>query len=299
MLWPVQRMHLRQELANALLTNNVSDTAFSSEEKELLINILRFREVRVRDVMIPRAGIDAMEDTVTIGEAMIMLEKFGRSRMPIYSGTLDNPTGMIHIRDLMAYISRAAQDFKEDSVINLDKVNLSLKLAESGLIRNVLFVPPSMLASNLLRHMQVHRTQMALVIDEYGGTDGLASHEDIVEILIGDIEDEHDDRKVMISIISDNTFVVDARVELEELAEVIGSDFDVRKWLDDVDSLGGLIFSVLGRIPVRGEIVHAIPGFEFLILESDSRRVHRVRIRNIVDYKRKTKDIIEYVSDDE
>jgi CBS domain containing-hemolysin-like protein len=119
---------------------------------------------------------------------------------------------------------------------------------------------------------------MALVIDEYGGTDGLVSHEDIVEMVIGDVEDEHDDDEVMFSRSADDIFVADARVELEEIAEAIGPDFDIRDRVEDVDTLGGLIFSALGRIPVRGEVVQALPGFEFHILDADPRRIKRVRI---------------------
>jgi CBS domain containing-hemolysin-like protein len=126
--------------------------------------------------------------------------------------------------------------------------------------------------------MQAARTQMALVIDEYGGTDGLVSHEDIVEMVIGDVEDEHDDEEVMFSRAGDDIFIADARIELMEISKAIGSDFDVRDRLDDVDTLGGLIFSALGRIPVRGEVVQAVPGFEFQILDADPRRIKRVRI---------------------
>jgi len=119
---------------------------------------------------------------------------------------------------------------------------------------------------------------MALVIDEYGGTDGLASHEDIVEMVVGDIDDEHDDDEVMFKRVSEDVFVADARVELEEIAEAIGPDFDITEQVDEVDTLGGLIFSELGRIPVRGEVVQALPGFEFHILDADPRRIKRVRI---------------------
>jgi CBS domain containing-hemolysin-like protein len=151
-------------------------------------------------------------------------------------------------------------------------------VADAGIIRKILFVPPSMLASDLLRRMQVNRTQMALVIDEYGGTDGLASHEDIVEMVVGDIDDEHDDEEVMFKQVSEDMFIADARVELEEIAEAIGPDFDIAEQVDEVDTLGGLIFSALGRIPVRGEVVQALPGFEFHILDADPRRIKRVRI---------------------
>jgi CBS domain containing-hemolysin-like protein len=161
---------------------------------------------------------------------------------------------------------------------DLSRVDLQKTVAEAGIIRKILFVPPSMLAADLLRRMQVNRTQMALVIDEYGGTDGLASHEDIVEMVVGDIDDEHDDDEVMFRRVSEDIFVADARVEIEEIAEAIGPDFDVSEQVDEVDTLGGLIFSALGRIPVRGELVQALPGFEFQILDADPRRIKRVRI---------------------
>jgi CBS domain containing-hemolysin-like protein len=233
---------------------------------------------------------------------MILFEESGRSRMPVYADTLDDPRGMVHIRDLLSYIAKQARnkrrgptkaaaptiDVSPENIqkpvrtpkpnFDLARVDLQKTLAEAGIIRKILFVPPSMLASDLLRRMQVNRTQMALVIDEYGGTDGLASHEDIVEMVVGDIDDEHDDEEVMFKRISEDVFVADARVELEEIAEAIGPDFDISEQVDEVDTLGGLIFSALGRIPVRGEVVQALPDFEFHILEADPRRIKRVRI---------------------
>ncbi len=253
--------------------------------------------------MVPRADIEAIDITMTLGELLIHFEETGRSRMPVYSETLDDPRGFVHIRDLLSYLAKQARnkrktstaktvqvDVAPDAILkekparvprpafDLGRVDLSKTVAEAGLIRKVLFVPPSMLASDLLRTMQATRTQMALVIDEYGGTDGLVSHEDIVEMVIGDVDDEHDDEEVMFSRIGEDVWLADARVELEEIAEAIGPDFDVAEQLEDVDTLGGLIFSALGRIPVRGELVQAVPGFEFQILDADPRRIKRVRI---------------------
>ncbi|OAP41249.1 magnesium/cobalt efflux protein [Sinorhizobium glycinis] len=289
---------LREDLADALMTDADSNTAFSPEERAMLNNILRFREVRVEDVMVPRADIEAVDQSITLGELMVLFEESGRSRMPVYSDGLDDPRGMVHIRDLLAYVTRQARNRRRngkaqpaiaaDKVektprqpkpgFDLARVDLNKTLEEAGIIRQVLFVPPSMLASDLMQRMQAARIQMALVIDEYGGTDGLVSLEDIVEMVVGDIEDEHDDEEVMFARTSDDVFVADARVELEEIAEAIGPDFDVREQLEDVDTLGGLVFASLGRIPVRGEVVQAIPGFEFQILDADPRRVKRVRI---------------------
>jgi CBS domain containing-hemolysin-like protein len=283
-LRPQQGSRLREDLADALMTSDTGDDAFSPDERAMLHNILRFREVRVADV--------------------ILFEESGRSRMPVYADTLDDPRGMVHIRDLLSYVAKqarnkrrtgikakAAEPVVEIAPENLQKVSRSSKpnfdlarvdlqktLAEAGIIRKILFVPPSMLASDLLRRMQVNRTQMALVIDEYGGTDGLASHEDIVEMVVGDIDDEHDDDEVMFKRVSEDMFVADARVELEEIAAAIGPDFDIAEQVDEVDTLGGLIFSALGRIPVRGEVVQALPDFEFHILDADPRRIKRVRI---------------------
>lgn len=286
------------------MTGATDDDAFSPDERAMLHNILRFREVRVEDVMVPRADIEAVDQNITIGELMILFEESGRSRMPVYADTLDDPRGMVHIRDLLSYVAKQARNKRRGSNgktaaaaasasaaspaekpprsakpnFDLSRVDLQKTLAEAGIIRKILFVPPSMLASDLLRRMQVNRTQMALVIDEYGGTDGLASHEDIVEMVVGDIDDEHDDEEVMFKRVSEDVFVADARVELEEIAAAIGPDFDISEQVDEVDTLGGLIFSALGRIPVRGELVQALPGFEFHILDADPRRIKRVRI---------------------
>ncbi|MDQ0318729.1 CBS domain containing-hemolysin-like protein [Pararhizobium capsulatum DSM 1112] len=289
--------NLREDLADALMTDPGTDTAFSPAERAMLNNILRLREVRVEDVMVPRADIEAVDQSITVGELMVIFEESGRSRMPVYSESLDDPRGMVHIRDLLSYVTKQARNKRRTSarpaasaekaekaprqpkaVFDLARVDLSKTVEEAGIIRQVLFVPPSMHASDLMQRMQAARIQMALVIDEYGGTDGLASLEDIVEMVVGDIEDEHDDDEVMFAKTSDDVFVADARVELEEIAAAIGPDFDVREQLEDVDTLGGLVFASLGRIPARGEVVQALPGFEFQVLDADPRRVKRVRI---------------------
>ncbi len=311
LLRPSQGEQLREDLADALMTDTNVSSAFSPEERAMLHNMLRFREVRVEDIMVPRADIEAVDMTMTIGELMIHFEETGRSRMPVYSDTLDDPRGMVHIRDLLSYLAKQARNKRRTSArpvsakaapsqpmplaadktektekvirqprpaFDLGRVDLEQTVAEAGLIRKILFVPPSMLASDLMQSMQAARTQLALVIDEYGGTDGLVTHEDIVEMVIGDVEDEHDNDEAMFSRTNDDVFLADARIELEEIAEAIGPDFDIKDRLEDVDTLGGLIFSALGRIPVRGELVQAVPGFEFQILEADPRRIKRVRI---------------------
>ena len=276
---------LREDLADALAEAAPDGESFSPSARAMLNNILRLREVRVEDVMIPRTDIEAVEIGTTLGALLEQFEESGHSRMPVYSETLDDPRGMIHIRDLVGHITRTArqrkgrQTKKVASPLDLAQVDLSRPIGELGITRTVLFVPPSMLASDLMARMQASRTQMALVIDEYGGTDGLVSLEDIVEMVVGDIADEHDDDdEPMITRTADGVFIVDAKAEIDEIAAQIGSDFSPGEHGEHVDTIGGVIFAALGRIPARGEVVRAIPGYEMHVLDADPRRVKRVRI---------------------
>ncbi|TPI31078.1 HlyC/CorC family transporter [Mesorhizobium sp. B3-2-1] len=277
---------LREEIAGALAETTSDVESFSPGERAMLNNILRLREVRVEDVMVPRADIEAVEIATTLGDLLGMFEQSGHSRMPVYSETLDDPRGMVHIRDVLAHITkiarvrkgRATRKAPVATVLDLAKVDLARTIGELNLIRQVLFVPPSMLASDLMGRMQTTRTQMALVIDEYGGTDGLVSLEDIVEMVVGDIEDEHDDDEPLITQTGDGVFIVDGKAEIDEVAKMIGEDFTAGEHGEYVDTIGGMIFNTLGRVPARGEVVQAIPGFEFHVLDADPRRVKRVRI---------------------
>ena len=278
--------NIREEIVDALADTTSDAESFSPGERAMLNNILRLREVRVEDVMVPRADIEAIELNTKLGEVLGVFEKSGHSRMPVYVETLDDPRGMVHIRDILAHITRGARVKKgrakkmqpADIQLNLAQVDLNRSIGELNLTRTVLFVPPSMLASDLMARMQATRTQMALVIDEYGGTDGLVSLEDIVEMVVGDIEDEHDDDEPMITQAGDGVYVVDGKAEIEEVAKVLGEEFSPGEHSEYVDTIGGMIFNALGRVPARGEVVQAIPGFEFHVLDADPRRVKRVRI---------------------
>ncbi|MGX9142181.1 hemolysin family protein [Mesorhizobium sp. 128a] len=277
---------LREEIAGALAETTSDVESFSPGERAMLNNILRLREVRVEDVMVPRADIEAVEITTTLGDLLGLFEQSGHSRMPVYSETLDDPRGMVHIRDVLAHITKVARVKKgrtsrktpATTLLDLAQVDLGRTIGDLNLIRPVLFVPPSMLASDLMGRMQTTRTQMALVIDEYGGTDGLASLEDIVEMVVGDIEDEHDEDEPLITQTGEGVFVVDGKAEIDEVAKMIGEDFTAGEHGEYVDTIGGMIFNTLGRVPARGEVVQAIPGFEFHVLDADPRRVKRVRI---------------------
>lgn len=289
---------VRQEIADVLELDRSAD-GFSAEERAMLTNILRLHEVRVDDVMVPRADIAAVDIGISLAELLASFQRSGHSRMPVYRDTLDDPVGLVHIKDLMGHIARATvtdQDMlkpakdsgrsangnsadKVAATFDLPKADLDQPIGEAGLVRTILFVPPSMPVTALLASMQGTRMQMALVIDEYGGTDGLVSLEDIVEMVVGDIEDEHDSRATpMIVPDGDGVYLADARAYLDDVAEVIGVDLAPGDEAEDVDTLGGLVFSQLGRIPVRGELVAGPAGFEFEILDADPRRLKRLRL---------------------
>ena len=304
-----QSSSLRANLEDELAREG-GDAAFSPEERMLLGNILRLRELRVDDVMIPRADIDAVEIETSLSRVVELFQNSGHSRMPVYEETLDDPRGMVHIKDLMAYIAeRGASGRPTTSVDNetdatgpqpvssgngarnghnmpdldLSCVDLSVTLKETGLVRNLLFVPPSMPATDLMAKMQADRIQMALVIDEYGGTDGLVSLEDLVEEVVGDIEDEHDeDEEAMLAVAGDGVWIADPRLPLEDLDKALGTQLTDGEISEDVDTLGGLLYFSVGRVPVRGELLFVpeeVPGFEFEVMDADPRRIKRLKIR--------------------
>ena len=304
-----QSSSLRENLEDELAREG-GDAAFSPEERMLLGNILRLRELRVDDVMIPRADIDAVDLDTSLSRVMELFQKSGHSRMPVYEETLDDPRGMVHIKDLMAFIAEqgasrraaTAVDKAADATgtqpgshngvarnghnmpdLDLSCVDLSVTLEETDLVRNLLFVPPSMPATDLMAKMQADRIQMALVIDEYGGTDGLVSLEDLVEEVVGDIEDEHDeDEEAMLVADGEGIWIADPRLPLEDLDAVLGTRLTGGEISEDVDTLGGLLYVSVGRVPVRGELLFVpdeVPGFEFEVLDADPRRIKRLKIR--------------------
>lgn len=272
---------VREDIEDAL--DEPSTAAdFSLQERIMLRNVLGLHELRVGDVMVPRADIIAVGIAQQLGDVLSVFRTAGHSRLPVYGESLDDPRGMVHIRDFVDHIASAAETLaaaKQKRSGRLAEINLSKSLEEARVLRPVLYVPASMPALDLLVKMQATRTHMALVIDEYGGTDGLVSIEDIVETIVGDIEDEHDETSApLIEKLPDGTFVVDARASLEEVSSVTGTDFLGFRDSEDVDTLGGLISSLAGRVPVRGEIVSGPDGLEFEILDADPRRVKRLKI---------------------
>jgi len=277
----------RDDLADVLSSENIDQRAFSAEEKAMLNSVLTLQDIRVEDLMVARAEMEAVEMGIPLGELLKLFEESGHSRMPVYSETLDDPRGMVHIRDIVAYITRtsamsgeevARRKKKPAANLDLRKVNLDRPLHDLKLIRQVLFVPPSMMAADLMTRMQASRIQMALVIDEYGGTEGLVSLEDIVEVIVGDIEDEHDDEDdTLIVDKGDGKFIIDAKAELEDVDEAVGSNFQIGEHREDADTMGGLVFALAGRIPVKGEIIEGM-GYEFRVIDADPRRIKRIEL---------------------
>jgi CBS domain containing-hemolysin-like protein len=276
----------RAEIEDAIAADEAAGATLSPEERAMLRSILKLGDMRVEDVMIPRADIEAIEIETPLAEVIAVFRETGHSRMPVYREELDDPVGMVHIRDLMAWladqaVSKPAAQSHGTPRFDFSTVDLTQTLETTKLVRPVLFVPPSMPARALLKRMQVSRTQMALVIDEYGGTDGLVSLEDLVEIIVGEIEDEHDlEEEPTIQQVADGVFVADARTAVEDAQELIGPEFRAGGNAEDVETIGGLVFSATGRIPPKGEVVQAVEGFDFEVLDADPRRIKRVRIRD-------------------
>lgn len=279
---------IRQDL-EVVLEQDDSDLTFTPEERAMLRNILALREVRADDIMVQRADIDGVDVTIPLGELLFLFEDSRHSRMPVYRETLDEPMGIVHVKDVMGLIMAQAEKnpHSKDGVLrndvtdyDLSSIDLTTTLQDADLLRPVLFVPPSMPAADIFARMQANRAQMALVIDEYGGTDGLVSMEDVVEAIVGDIEDEHDDDDDEPMIIKDGTnrWSADARVPLDVVGQELGVKFDVEIDDEDIATLGGLIFTKLGRVPVRGEVVKALDNYELEIIDVDPRRIRRVRI---------------------
>jgi len=289
---------IRENLETALDTEDGTDTVFSPLERVMIRKILHLKETSVEDVMLPRSAIDAVPADIELASLMITFSRTGRSRMPVYRDTLDDAFGMIHIRDLMNWIARAAAGpaIDEDPAgdepqsVSLAAVDLTRTLSATDLVRNVLFVPASMPATDLLARMQSNRIQMALVIDEYGGVDGLVSLEDIVETVVGDIEDEHDtdEDEGTVQAAGDGVWIADGSVVLEDVSKLTGIDFGPSGLEEDVDTLGGLAFALFGRVPHPGEelTTELLPRIVFEVLDADSRRIKRLRLR-LVDLETK------------
>jgi hemolysin (HlyC) family protein len=266
-----------RELIEDALARSKSDT-LSSQERSMLRRILRLGTLTIEDVMVPRADIIAVDDTISVADLMGVFRQAEHSRVPVYHETLDDPRGMVHIRDLMSWITSEAEAGKEGS-LNLGKVDLGRNIASINILREILYVPGSMSVLDLLLKMQTTRLHLALVVDEYGGTDGLVSIEDLVEEVVGDIADEHDvDDEPLIKSDPRLGLVADARTPISDLEKHLGLELASEEQEEEVDTLGGLVFAIAGRIPARGELVQHPSGIKFEVLDADPRRIKKLRI---------------------
>jgi CBS domain containing-hemolysin-like protein len=266
----------------------------------MLKNILGLRERRVGDVMIPRADIIAVQQDIKLGELVRTFEGAAHSRLVVYNDTLDDPIGMVHIRDLIAFMTaRAAVDPAKNAKrkkplpagLDFKTINLSMPLSAAKIVREILFVPPSSRVIDLLARMQATRIHLSLVVDEYGGSDGLVSIEDIVEQIVGEIADEHDEDELPHVVRqSDDSFIADARAHLEDIAATIGHDFDPGDVAQEVDTLGGYLVTRAGRLPLRGELIPGPGLFEFEVLDADPRRIKRVRITRLKEKRERPRE---------
>ncbi len=236
-------------------------------ERQQTRGMINLRRMRVEDVMVPKADITAAPATTTLDEAVAIFKETGLTRLPIYEGTLDTPVGFLHLKDLALTHG-----------FNGDPTEFDLR----AMLRPLLFVPPSMTIGVLLTKMQAERRHMALVIDEYGGVDGLVTIEDLIEQVIGEIEDEHDvDEGVYFTQEKPGCYLALAKTPLEDFEAEIGQSLTQHDEVDEeeIDTLGGLVFMLSGRVPTRGEVVVHPDGPEFEVIDADPRRIKRLRVR--------------------
>ncbi|WP_235035541.1 hemolysin family protein [Roseomonas sp. 18066] len=233
-----------------------------AQERALLTNVLKLRGKTASDVMVPRADIVAMPEDLTLDQAIRLIQREGHSRFPIYRAQLDDMVGMVHIKDVFASVGREAP------------------FSIAAVLRKPLFVVPSVPVLDLLLQMRQARMHLALVVDEYGGIDGLVTIEDLVETITGDISDEHDEVAApQLVERTDGLIDLDARTPIEFFEAKLGAVLTEDEREQDIDTVGGLVFTLAGRVPAKGELVSHASGLEFRVLEADPRRIRRLRVR--------------------
>ena len=252
----------RDALEDLIIEPEHGEVSLGVNERQLLGNILDLQGQTIADVMVPRADIIAIKTTTSLQDLVKLITLEAHSRIPLYKDTLDDAFAMVHVKDILTWSGEVSQ-FDVESIA-----------------RSVLFVAPSMHVLELLLEMRAKRVHMAFVVDEYGGVDGLVTIEDLVEEIVGEIEDEFDsDEKPEIQQSSDGSWIAGARTPIEDMAVVLGADYFDAEELEDIDTLGGLVVAIAGRVPTRGELLSHDSGLEFEVLDADPRRVKRLRVR--------------------
>ena len=256
-----------EDLFQARTANGGDHTTL--HERALVDNILRLRDLTAYDVMVPHAHILAVPEEVTLPQLLRTLAEKPHSRVPVYRDSLDDAIGMVHIKDVLA-IARGAASRR------------AFRIAD--ILRPLPFIAPSMRVFDLLDQMRRDRVHMVLVIDEFGGVDGLVTIEDLVETIVGEIADEHDAEETIEPIVaSDGAVIVDARMEIDEFEAQFGPLLAADERDEDIDTLGGLVFYTAGRVPARGELIAYRDGVRFEILEADPRRIRTLKVRGLTD----------------
>jgi magnesium and cobalt transporter len=255
---------IREEIEELIEEREEDDEPIDPHERTLLANILKLHDLVASDVMVQRVDIIGIEVETPFDEALRLFVEQGHSRLPVYRDTLDDVVGMVHVKDVLPY----AVDRRP------------ARLAK--LVRKVLFVPPSMPVLDLLLQMRLSRVHMAMVVDEFGGIDGLVTIEDLIEEIVGEIEDEHDDADAPKLIErADGTAIADARTRIEEFEARAGMKLMPPGEEEEAETLGGLVFTLAGRVPKRGEVIEHPAGLSFEVLDADPRRVKRLRVRGL------------------
>jgi CBS domain containing-hemolysin-like protein len=263
-------------------------TRGEGEASAMMRNVLGFSDMRVDDLMVPRASIIAVEDTNSMRSLLDQFIEANHSRLPVYRESLDDIVGMIHVKDYLRWMATKGRKKKAkagtDAGLSLAAAELNSAIKQHpSMLRDVLYVPPSMPAPDLLLKMKASHIHLAIVVDEYGGTDGLISLEDLLEEIIGDISDEHDsdaEAQAMIKKVDAVTWMVSGLAPIGRLDETLGVDLLPADKEDEADTVGGLVLELAGRVPNRGEIIVHPSGLEFEIMETDARRVKRVRVNS-------------------
>ena len=262
-----RKQSVRDELSELIENSINTKDSFDNHESTLLRNILDLKDLTAESLMVPRADIVSIDLTEDVDGVMAHICSANHSRLPVHNGSMDVIQGMIHIKDLMPHLLAGS--------------NPDLK----KLMRPVLFVSPSIWVMDLLHEMRLKRRHLALVVDEFGGVDGLITIEDLVEEIVGEIEDEHDEMEMpRFELIDDDSAISDARLELEDLEKLVGPLVDDAE-RDEIDTVAGLVFSLAGRVPVRGEVIRHPCGLEFEVLEGDPRRITLLKIDGINSVK--------------
>ena len=262
-----RKQSVRDELSELIENSINTKDSFDNHESTLLRNILNLKDLTAESLMVPRADIVSIDLTEDVDSVMAQICSANHSRLPVHNGSMDVIQGMIHIKDLMPHLLAGS--------------NPDLK----KLMRPVLFVSPSIWVMDLLHEMRLKRRHLALVVDEFGGVDGLITIEDLVEEIVGEIEDEHDEMEMpRFELIDDDSAISDARLELEDLENLVGPLVDDAE-REEIDTVAGLVFSLAGRVPVRGEVIRHPCGLEFEVLEGDPRRITLLKIDGIHSVK--------------